>query len=171
MIVGRMANHNSAKPNLSGRRDEAQNADRAKPDSRSCSLWPVLRQIMNRDVYGLNGTAASERTEQLRARTVTADKVVGSVCPYCAVGCGQLVYVKDNKIIDIEGDPASPISNGCFFPQGAATFQLVTNSNRVQHVLYRRPHGTQWEQIPLEQAMDMVAARMKTAREETWEDK
>ena len=93
-----------------------------------------------------------------------------SVCPYCAVGCGQLVYVKDEKIIDIEGDPASPISGGCLCPKGAATFQLVTGSHRVRNVLYRRPHGTEWESIPLEQAMDMVAERVKKARDENWED-
>jgi formate dehydrogenase major subunit len=81
------------------------------------------------------------------------------------------VYVKDKKIIDIEGDPASPISNGALCPKGAATFQLVTGSHRETQVLYRRPHGTRWETIPLEQAMDMVAARVKKTRDETWEDK
>ena len=93
-----------------------------------------------------------------------------SVCPYCAVGCGQLVYVKNEKIIDIEGDPRSPISNGCLCPKGAATFQLVTGSHRVQQVLYRRPYGTQWETLPLDQAMDMVAQRVKKARDENWEE-
>src|SRR5581483_3714087 len=171
MIVGRMANQNGAKRNLSGRRDEAQNADGANPNSRSRAPWPVLRQILDRDIYGLNGTAASERTEQLRARTVTADKVVGSVCPYCAVGCGQLVYIKNNRIIDIEGDPASPISHGNLCPKGAATFQLVTGSHRENGVLYRRPHGTEWEQIPLDRALDMVAERMKKTRDANWEDK
>ncbi len=95
--------------------------------------------------------------------------MVGSVCPYCGVGCGQLVYVKNEKIIDIEGDPRSPISNGCLCPKGAATFQLVTGSHRVHHVLYRRPHGSVWEQIPLEQAMDMVAERVRNTREQQWE--
>jgi formate dehydrogenase major subunit len=92
------------------------------------------------------------------------------VCPYCAVGCGQLVYVKDDKITDIEGDPDSPISEGCLCPKGAATFQLVTGSHRVQEVLYRRPRGTEWESIPLERAMDMVADRLQKARDENWED-
>jgi formate dehydrogenase major subunit len=86
------------------------------------------------------------------------------------VGCGQLVYVKDEKIIDIEGDPRSPISNGCLCPKGAATFQLVTSSHRVSDVLYRRPYGTKWEPIPLEQAMDMVAARVKKTRDTHWEE-
>jgi formate dehydrogenase major subunit len=152
MIMGRMANNKDTKRNASG-------------------MWPVFRQILNRDVYGLNGTAASARTQDLRARTVSADKVVGSVCPYCAVGCGQLVYVKNDRIIDIEGDPASPISNGNLCPKGAATFQLVTGSYREHRVLYRRPHGTEWERIPLEQALDMVAERVKEARDNNWEDR
>jgi formate dehydrogenase major subunit len=86
------------------------------------------------------------------------------------VGCGQDVYVRDNKIIDIEGDPDSPISAGCLCPKGAATFQLVTGSHRVHRVLYRRPYGTEWEPIPLDQAMDMVAERVRRAREDTWQD-
>lgn len=134
------------------------------------SRWPIYRQVQHGDVFGLNGTAASDRTESLVARTQSADRVVDSVCPYCAVGCAQLVYVKDGKIIDIEGDPRSPISQGCLCPKGAATFQLVTGSHRVNHVLYRRPFGTEWEQIPLEQAMDMVAERVKETRDEYWED-
>ncbi len=133
--------------------------------------WPVVRQIENGDLFALDVSARSSRTDSLAARTRQADRVVGSVCPYCAVGCAQLVYVKDEKIIDIEGDPASPISGGCLCPKGAATFQLVTGSHRVDHVLYRRPHGKKWETIPLEQAMDMVAERVKKARDETWEDR
>jgi formate dehydrogenase major subunit len=85
------------------------------------------------------------------------------------VGCGQLVYVKNEKIVDIEGDPRSPISNGCLCPKGAATFQLVTGSHRARQVLYRRPHGTEWEVLPLEKAMDMVAERVKRTRDEHWE--
>jgi formate dehydrogenase major subunit len=131
--------------------------------------WPVLRQLKNKDVLGLGPSAVSERSRALGPRTKTADKVVGSVCPYCAVGCGQLVYVKDGAITDIEGDPDSPISEGCLCPKGAATFQLVTGSHRVHDVLYRRPHGAEWEVIPLATAMDMVAARVKKTREETWE--
>jgi formate dehydrogenase major subunit len=94
---------------------------------------------------------------------------VASICPYCGVGCGQLVYVKQGRIVDIEGDPRSPISEGCLCPKGAATFQLVTGSHREHHVLYRRPHGNSWERIPLEQAMDMVAARVKKTREAHWQ--
>jgi formate dehydrogenase major subunit len=95
--------------------------------------------------------------------------VVSSICPYCAVGCGQLVYIKQEKIVDIEGDPRSPISEGCLCPKGAATFQLVTGSHREHHVLYRRPHGTSWERIPLEQAMEMVATRVKATRDSHWQ--
>ena len=112
-----------------------------------------------------------DKPKELSARTVAADRVVSSICPYCAVGCGQLVYVKDDKIADIEGDPRSPISNGCLCPKGAATFQLVTGSHRIHDVLYRRPHGTGWERIPLDRAMEMVAERIKKTRDENWEDR
>ena len=112
----------------------------------------------------------SERTRNLAPRTRTADKVVRSICPYCAVGCGQLVYVENDHITDIEGDPDSPISQGCLCPKGAATFQLVTGSHRVRRVLYRKPYGTSWQPIPLEQAMDMVAERVKRTRDAHWQD-
>jgi formate dehydrogenase major subunit len=135
------------------------------------ATWPILRQLATGDALGLGDSAASPRTAALRPRTESADRVVRSVCPYCAVGCGQLVYVKDEAITDIEGDPASPISQGCLCPKGAATFQLVTGSHRVDRVLYRRPGGTSWETLPLEQAMEMVAARVKQTRDATWEEK
>lgn len=135
------------------------------------SDWPVARQIRERDAGGLGATAASERTRELQPRTVHADHVARSVCPYCAVGCGQLVYVKDGKVLDIEGDPDSPISQGCLCPKGAATFQLVTGSHRTEHVLYRRPGGKRWEQIPLERAMEMVAHRVKETRDRTWQER
>src|SRR4029453_16837139 len=111
----------------------------------------------------------SQRTRDLVPRTRTADKVVRSICPYCAVGCGQLVYVENGRITDIEGDPDSPISQGCLCPKGAATFQLVTGSHRVHQVLYRPPRAREWQAIPLDQAMDMVAERVQRAREEHWE--
>jgi formate dehydrogenase major subunit len=134
------------------------------------SLWPVLRQLRRGDLAGLGDNAKSERSRSLAPRTEQVDRVARSVCPYCAVGCGQLVYVKDEKIIDIEGDPDSPVSQGCLCPKGAATFQLVTGTHRQKQVLYRRPGGTRWEIIPLEQAMDMVAERVKRTRDSTWED-
>jgi formate dehydrogenase major subunit len=146
------------------------NEKMAKQDGFSLTNWPVARQLKNNDVLGLGKSAASSRTESLAARTTTAHKVVDSVCPYCAVGCAQLVYVKDEKIINIEGDPRSPNSQGCLCPKGAATFQLVTGSHRVTQVLYRRPYGTGWETIPLERAMDMVAERVKKTRDANWEE-
>jgi formate dehydrogenase major subunit len=133
------------------------------------SRWPVWRQIRDGDLLGLGHTAKSPRTHALEPRTRTADKVVKSVCPYCAVGCGQNVYVKDEKIVDIEGDPDSPISAGRLCPKGSASFQLVTGNHRVKEVLYRRPYGTAWETIPLEQAMDMVADRVKAVRDSNWQ--
>ena len=132
--------------------------------------WPIFRQLVNRDVTGLGDTARSPRTEALRPRTESADQVVRSVCPYCAVGCGQLVYVKDGKITDIEGDPDSPISEGCLCPKGAATMQLVTGNHRVNQVLYRRPGGTAWEPIALDTAMEMIADRVYQAREDHWDE-
>ena len=132
--------------------------------------WPLVRQIINRDANAFGDTARSPRTDALRPRTETADRVVRSVCPYCAVGCGQLVYVKDRKITDIEGDPDSPISEGCLCPKGAATMQLVTGDHREHRVLYRRPGGTAWETLPLETAMDMVAERVQRTRDATWQE-
>jgi formate dehydrogenase major subunit len=133
--------------------------------------WPVLRQLRAGDIHGLRDTARSRRTDELTARTETADHQVPSVCPYCAVGCGQIVSVRDGRITNIEGDPDSPISRGRLCPKGSATFQLVTGRHREQRVLYRRPNGTRWEPLALEQAMDMVAARVKKARDEHWEDR
>src|SRR3954454_20633350 len=132
--------------------------------------WPVIRQLLAGDVHGLGQSARSPQTDALRARTVDADEQVRSVCPYCAVGCGQIVSVRDGRITNIEGDPDSPISRGRLCPKGAATFQLVTGSFRQPRVLYRRPHGTEWETIPLERAMDMVAERVKHTRDTHWED-
>jgi formate dehydrogenase major subunit len=131
--------------------------------------WPVVKQLQRGDPHALGETAASERSRTLEPRTRKADKLVGSVCPYCAVGCGQLVYVKGDKILDIEGDPDSPISEGCLCPKGSATFQLVTSSQRVQQVLYRRPHAREWEAIPLARAMEMIAQRAKKTRDENWQ--
>jgi formate dehydrogenase major subunit len=93
-----------------------------------------------------------------------------SICPYCGVGCGQLIYTKAGRIIDIEGDPDSPISRGRLCPKGAASFQYVTGDHRMKQALYRRPGGTEWEPIPLEEAMERIAQRVKATREQTWED-
>jgi formate dehydrogenase major subunit len=141
----------------------------AKPES-LLSRWPFLRQVRERDAQALGSTAYTERTVSLSARLTSADKTARSVCPYCAVGCGQLVYVKDGAITDIEGDPDSPISRGRLCPKGAATFQLVTGAHRVHKVLYRAPFSRTWEPIALDKAMDMVAERVKKVRDENWED-
>jgi formate dehydrogenase major subunit len=134
------------------------------------SDWPLLQQVARRDPTALGSTALSRRSRELQPRTSSADRVVKSICPYCAVGCGQLVHVKDEKIIDIEGDPDSPISAGCLCPKGSATFQLVTGTQRVNEVLYRRPGGTSWEVISREEALSRVAERVRRARDETWEE-
>ena len=131
--------------------------------------WPVLRQLVGPDRRGLGPAAQSARTGGLRARTGRADRVVKSICPYCAVGCGQNVYVKDGAVTQIEGDPDSPISRGRLCPKGAASKQLVTNPLRVTTVRYRRPGGTQWEDLDLDTAMDMVADRVIDARRAGWQ--
>jgi formate dehydrogenase major subunit len=129
--------------------------------------WPVFRQLKGGDPRA--GAAKSLRTARLEPRVRTADAVVKSVCPYCAVGCAQNVYVKDGDVIQIEGDPNSPISRGRLCPKGAASLQLTTGPSRRHRVLYRRPHGTQWEALPLDQAMDMIADRVIAARRAGWE--
>jgi len=131
-------------------------------------LPPLLRQL--RDPLGLGRAAQSRRSARLTPRTKTADKVVQSICPYCAVGCGQNVYVQDGQITQIEGDPDSPVSRGRLCPKGAATKQLVTGAGREKRVLYRRPHGTQWERLDLDTAMDMIADRVLQSRRDGWQD-
>ena len=133
------------------------------------SRWPVFRQLRASDPMGKGVAVRSPRSSQRSARTLTADRVVKSICPYCAVGCGQNVYVKDEKVVHIEGDPDSPVSRGRLCPKGAASLQLVTGAAREHKVLYRRPHGTDWEVIDLDQAMDMVADRVIDTRRETWQ--
>lgn len=130
---------------------------------------PFLRQLRG-DPLGLGRSAQSARSERLEPRTQTADRVVQSVCPYCAVGCGQKVYVKDEKVIQIEGDPDSPISRGRLCPKGSASEAYVNSPARVHKVRYRRPYGTEWEDLDLETAMDMIADRFLATRAQTWED-
>lgn len=129
---------------------------------------PFLRQLRG-DPLGLGRSAQSARSERLEPRTQTADRVVQSVCPYCAVGCGQKVYVKDEKVIQIEGDPDSPISRGRLCPKGSASEAYVNSPARVRKVRYRRPYGTEWEDLDLETAMDMIADRFLATRAQTWE--
>jgi formate dehydrogenase major subunit len=131
--------------------------------------WPVVRQLTGTDPLGRGAAAQSDRSRTLQARVVEADRVVDSVCPYCAVGCGQKVYVKDDKVVQIEGDSASPISRGRLCPKGSASKQLVTSASRVTKVRYRRPHGTEWEDLDLDTAMDMIADRVVKTRREYWQ--
>jgi len=137
---------------------------------RSPGDWPIFKQVRGRDRLGRGAAVQTERSRTLLPRTAEADKVVKSVCPYCAVGCGQNVYVKDGKVTQIEGDPDAPHSRGRLCPKGAATLQLTTGDAREQQVLYRRPGGADWESLDLETAMDMVADRVLAARDEGWED-
>ena len=132
--------------------------------------WPVVRQLTGTDPLGRGKAVRSARTEALTARTTTADRVARSVCPYCAVGCGQKVYVKDEQVVQIEGDPDSPVSRGRLCPKGSASKSLVTNPARLSTVRYRRPYGTEWEDLPLDVAMEMIADRVVRAREQTWQD-
>ncbi len=132
--------------------------------------WPVLRQLVGKDSTGRGAAVTSARTQALKPRTTTADRVVQSVCPYCAVGCGQRVFVKDEKVVQIEGDPDSPVSRGRLCPKGAASEQLVNSPKRQTAMLYRRPYGTEWEPLDLETATDMIADRMVDTRARTWQD-
>ena len=132
--------------------------------------WPVLRQLTQRDPLGRGPAVRSARTDAIRPRTATADRVARSVCPYCAVGCGQKVFVKDEKVVQIEGDPDSPISRGRLCPKGSASKNLVTSDLRQTKVRYRRPFGTEWEDLDLDVAMNMIADRVVKARNDTWQD-
>jgi formate dehydrogenase major subunit len=131
--------------------------------------WPVYRQATGGDLMGRAAAAKSTASDNLTARTEEADKVVQSVCPYCAVGCGQRVFVKNGEVTQIEGDPDSPVSRGRLCPKGSASKQLVTSPTRVDKVLYRRPHGTEWETLSLDKAMDMIADRVLETRQKTWQ--
>ena len=132
--------------------------------------WSIVRQLTGKDKLGLGKAAQSSHQANLTPRTVMADKVVKSICPYCAVGCGQNVYVKDGEVTQIEGDPDSPISRGRLCPKGAASRNYVQSPMREYKVKYRSPYGTEWEELDLDTAVDMIADRIIKTREETWED-
>jgi formate dehydrogenase major subunit len=131
--------------------------------------WPLLRQVLGSDRLGRGAAVRSPASAALTPRTADA-RVVPSVCPYCGVGCGQQVFVKDGDITQIEGDPDSPISRGRLCPKGSATRQLVSGPSREYSVKYRRPYGTEWESLPLDTAMDMIADRVIATRGEGWEE-
>ncbi|MBL7258266.1 dehydrogenase [Actinoplanes sp. LDG1-01] len=132
--------------------------------------WPVYRQLTGTDPLGRGAAAQSKKSKELQPRTETADRVAKSVCPYCAVGCGQRIFVKDEKVVQIEGDPDSPVSRGRLCPKGSASLSLVTSERRQKKVLYRRPYGKDWEELDLSTAMEMIADRVLAARDATWED-
>jgi formate dehydrogenase major subunit len=130
--------------------------------------WPFLKQLTG----GGDGTgpeAMTARTHALRPRHEHAERT-RSVCPYCAVGCGQLIFHEHGKVISVEGDPESPISEGHLCPKGAATYELLTHAGRATRVKYRAPYATEWTDLDLETAMDMVAARVWDARERHFDE-
>src|SRR4051812_11962009 len=131
--------------------------------------WPVYRQLTGTDPLGRGAAAKSPRSDQVSPRTATADSMARSVCPYCAVGCGQKVYVKDGAVTQIEGDPDSPISRGRLCPKGSASKSLVTSKLRQHRVKYRPPHGAEWQELGLDEAMDMIADRVIETRRRTWQ--
>jgi formate dehydrogenase major subunit len=128
--------------------------------------WPLLRQAL-RFSNGTGPEAMTARTRNLAPRTA-GTKVARSICPYCAVGCGQLVHHRDGKLVSIEGDPQSPISQGHLCPKGAATYELLTHDARETRVKYRAPFATDWQELDLETAMDMIADRVWQSREDSF---
>jgi formate dehydrogenase major subunit len=137
--------------------------------SKLLESWPALRQLKEGDLLGLGKAAQSPRSRALTPRIDEAEHVVQSICPYCAVGCGQLVYVKDGEITHIDGDPASPISRGRLCPKGQASKSYAQSPLREYKVKYRRPYGTAWEELSLDDAMEMIADRIIRTRADTWE--
>jgi formate dehydrogenase major subunit len=138
--------------------------------SKLINSWPVYRQLTGADSLGRGKAAQSRRSAELKPRTETADRMARSVCPYCAVGCAQRVFVTDERVVQIEGDPDSPISRGRLCPKGSASKQLVTGPHRETKVLYRAPYATEWRELDLETAMDMVTDRVLDARRKGWQD-
>ena len=132
------------------------------------SYWSLLRQLEG-DPLGLGRSVQSQRQRDLKPRIDEADHVAQSICPYCAVGCGQLVYVKEGEVTHIDGDPASPISRGRLCPKGQASKSYVQSPLREYKVKYRRPYGTRWEELSLDEAMEMIANRIVHTRAESWE--
>ena len=132
------------------------------------SRWPLVRQVLE----GGDGTgpeAMSERTRRLQPKTAGA-QAARSICPYCGVGCGQLVFHRDGKLVSIEGDPESPISRGRLCPKGAASYELLTHPARLTRVRYRARRARRWTDLDLSTAMDMVADRVWETRSRTFEE-
>ena len=125
-------------------------------------MLPIFRQLLTR-ADGTGAEAMSDRTRDMRPKNDGA-RVARSVCPYCAVGCGQLIFHRGNELVSIEGDPGSPISEGHLCPKGAASHELLTHAGRETKVRYRAPRGREWQELDLETAMDMVADRVWESR-------
>ena len=143
-------------------------SDGARPGSfERLRRLPLVGRAMD---WGMGPAAVSPSTRAAGAR-IAGLKVTESVCPYCAVGCGQVVYTRDGELVDIEGNPRSPINQGTLCPKGAASRQLIQQPGRLTKIKYRRPHGTEWEELDLETAMDMIAERMIAAREDHWRER
>jgi formate dehydrogenase major subunit len=126
---------------------------------------PVIGKVAD---WGMGHAAVSENTAKAAPR-IEGVKVTESICPYCAVGCGQVVYSKGGELLDIEGHPRSPINQGTLCPKGSASRQLVQSPGRLTKVRYRRPGGTEWEDLDLETALDMIADRVIAARRQGWQ--
>lgn len=132
--------------------------------------WPVLRQVTKGDLLGRGTAVTSPATDGISPRTREADRIVRSVCPYCAVGCGQRIFVRGERIIHIEGDPDSPISRGRLCPKGAASEELVNAAGRQTRVLYRAPRSRQWQALDPDEALEMIAQRFMASRRRTWQE-
>jgi formate dehydrogenase major subunit len=130
--------------------------------------WSLPRQLAGEDP--MHEAAKSTTSKHLRPRLEEADTVGTSICPFCAVGCAQLVYAKDGKPLHIEGDPRSPVNQGTLCPKGAGTFGMLTSPMRIDQALYRAPYSDRWEVRPLDWAMDRIAERTKRTRDETFVD-
>ncbi len=139
-------------------------------DTRTLLQWPIIRQLTGDDPFGRGNAVTSEATASMTPRTADADSVANSVCPYCAVGCAQLVYGKDGRVMHVEGDANSPVSRGRLCPKGAASEQLGNSPLRQTTIRYRAPHATEWTDLDYDTALDMIADRFLEARRNHWED-
>jgi formate dehydrogenase major subunit len=141
-------------------------AEREEEDMGLVDRWPLLRQLRE----GLDGTGAesmSAATRRLHARIRDAE-VTRSICPYCGVGCGQLIHHRDGRVLSIEGDPKSPINQGTLCPKGAASRELLTHPRRLTRVRYRAAGATSWQDLDLDTAMDLIAERVWQTRKRTF---
>lgn len=147
----------------------------ASPARRLLDLWPVYRQLTGGDGLGRGAATRSPHYAGLRPRTETADRVAASVCPFCSVGCAQQVYAAPagdggDRVVQIEGEPDSPVSRGRLCPKGSSSLQLVTGAARQEKVRYRAPHATEWTDLDLDTALDMIVDRVLDARRRGWQE-